>query len=267
MKAPIDQALDAPPDRREQRRGQQRGTRNGQRIAGRHRAEERLQAEIHDQERRDQERGDQAIGKRSAADPVDVVEAVAQDRDADGDRGQEERNEPAKPRSLVEGPVVACHDHEREGHDRCADRRPQPANLRTDNRVPMDIPAHEPDQRADRPQAVHEQGDREPIIAGAERDPGDAEGVVDRFEPTVIERPRSEDADQEDSCREGEQPNREAAEATRLAPVRKPAHEERSAQEQDQPDSAPAMIARAAPGAGSRPGWASSVTAPRTRME
>ena len=93
----VDAALDARPERVEERGDEQRGCRDRDSLVVDERAHLRDEGDVDDREDREQDDRHEPVADRVADDPVDVVEAIAQDRDADRDRGEEQRQDPGAP--------------------------------------------------------------------------------------------------------------------------------------------------------------------------
>ena len=94
VEPPVDEALDAPAQRLEQRRTRRASSRDRDRRGLGERREERLQPDDRDDERRARIAGHDGPRDRAADHPVDLVQVVAQDRDADRDREHDQREEP-----------------------------------------------------------------------------------------------------------------------------------------------------------------------------
>jgi hypothetical protein len=134
MEAPVDGRLDALAERVEQDRDEQGRGGDGDALVLDQRAHVRHQEDVRSREHAEQDDGHQAVTDRLADDAVDVVEAIAQDRDRDGDGWQQKRCDPGDPHEVVD--VLVAGGRELTGDI------PRVAGFHLANRSPKENPLY-----------------------------------------------------------------------------------------------------------------------------
>ena len=131
VEAPVNGTLDTGTEWLEQRCGDEGGCRDREGVLVRHRREQRLEPDDRPGEHGHQQAGDERPPDRPAHDPIDLVQAVPEDRDVDGgwhERVGHDRGDPGeRPDVLAEHEEGAQAEGDRDDHE--GERGDEPAEL------------------------------------------------------------------------------------------------------------------------------------------